>query len=94
MEIECRQLREMAARYGAQIERARRDLVYRCDLCGADFYRPVARRWREARPDGFQEPFCQTVCPMCGAEEQYFEEVEEDGDENGKRGNQLHAGGG
>lgn len=59
--------------------------MYRCDLCGVKFYRPVSRRWSEARPDGFREPFCMLVCPFCGAEEQYFEEVTED-DENGKRG--------
>lgn len=53
--------------------------MYRCDLCGAEFDQPVFRRWSEARPDGFREPFCQAVCPRCGAEEQYFEEVWEDG---------------
>lgn len=65
--------------------------MYRCDLCGAEFDMPVSRRWSEARPDGFREPFCQAVCPRCGAEEQYFEEVTED-DESGKRDYQLHAG--
>lgn len=59
--------------------------MYRCDLCGAEFDQPVFRRWSEARPDGFREPFCLAVCHRCGAEEQYFEEVMED-DENGKRG--------
>lgn len=56
--------------------------MYRCDLCAAEFVRPAVRRWSEGRPDGFRERFCQIVCPSCGAEEQYFEEVTEDDGEN------------
>lgn len=55
--------------------------MYRCDLCSADFDCPAALRWSEPRPDGFRERFCQAVCPVCGAEEQYFEEMTEGEDE-------------
>lgn len=67
--------------------------MYRCCFCGLEFEHPRFRRWNEARPDGFREPFCQAVCPVCGAEETEFEEVIED-DESGKRGELLHPCGG
>lgn len=56
--------------------------MYRCDLCAAEFEQPYFRKWSEGRPDGFRERFCQAVCPWCGAEEQYFEEVTEDDGES------------
>lgn len=57
-------------------------MMYRCCLCGAAFGHPAFHRWRESRPDGWREPFCQAVCPVCGAEEPYFDEIEEREDEN------------
>lgn len=54
--------------------------MYRC-LCGAVFGRPVKKRERAFHGDGIWEHGFSFLCPFCGLEDPYFEEIEE-GEEN------------
>lgn len=52
--------------------------MYRC-LCGAVFERPVKKRETACHGEGMREYGFSLLCPCCGCEELYFEEI--DGDE-------------
>ena len=40
--------------------------MYRCEICGAVFDRPLVNEYYEPRPDCFYERFKQLLCPVCG----------------------------
>lgn len=50
--------------------------MYRCEICGAVFDRPLINEYYEPRPDCFYERFKQMLCPICG--QAYFDEIKED----------------
>ena len=50
--------------------------MYRCDMCGAVFDRPLVQEGSDHRPDCFRERFKQLLCPVCG--QGYFDEIKED----------------
>lgn len=52
--------------------------MYRCEICGLVFDRPIVKEWSEPRPDCFRERFKEVLCPGCG--HPYFNEVEESED--------------
>lgn len=54
--------------------------MYRC-LCGAVFEQPLKRRETVNHGDGMKEYGFYVLCPSCGCEEQYFEEIEEGEDD-------------
>lgn len=53
-------------------------MVYKCEACGAIFFEPDTYQVRE-NLDGENGVEWRTdlYCPGCGAEEMYFEELEE-----------------
>lgn len=53
--------------------------MYRCEICGAVFDRPLINEYYEPRPDCFYERFKQVLCPTCG--QAYFNEIKENEDE-------------
>ena len=54
--------------------------MYKCEMCGVEFDRPLTKTGYEPRPDCFYERFKEEVlCPVCG--QPYFNEIEEDYDD-------------
>ena len=53
--------------------------MYKCEMCGVEFDRPLAKTGYEPRPDCFYERFKEVLCPVCG--QPYFNEIEEDYDD-------------
>lgn len=54
--------------------------MYRC-LCGAEFEKPLKKRETAFHGGGIRETVFILLCPSCGLEEPYFEEIVE-GEEN------------
>ena len=52
--------------------------MYRCDMCGAVFDRPLVKEHSDHRPDCFRERFKEVLCPYCGGP--YFNELEDESD--------------
>lgn len=55
--------------------------MYRC-LCGAVFETPLKRQETACHGYEIRETLSYRLCPKCGLEEPYFEEIEE-GEEDG-----------
>ncbi|MCI6325746.1 MAG: hypothetical protein MR790_03855 [Clostridiales bacterium] len=53
--------------------------MYKCEMCGVEFDRPLTKTGYEPRPDCFYERFKEVLCPVCG--QPYFNEIEEDYDD-------------
>ena len=53
--------------------------MYKCEMCGVEFDRPLTKTGYEPRPDCFYERFRTVLCPVCG--QPYFNEIEEDYDD-------------
>ena len=52
--------------------------MYRCDMCGVVFDRPLVQEGSDPRLDCFRERFKLVLCPYCGGP--YFNELEESED--------------
>ena len=53
--------------------------MYKCEMCGVEFDRPLTKTGYELRQDCFYERFRTVLCPVCG--QPYFNEIEEDYDD-------------
>ena len=53
--------------------------MYRCEICGLIFARPLVTERTEPRPDGFRERFREVLCPVSMAPHINKVEDEEDG---------------
>ena len=54
--------------------------MYKCEICGVVFDKPIVRQWTEdLTGEGHLEKWRSESCPICG--EGYFHEIEEEEDE-------------